>query len=165
MLMTKLFFVFVLKARILGSPHHPYHPHTAGIAATHAILTPLENLPNPQRHSKCLRFSEIDNEEKMAMQEKLTGVKWVRVIDPKDPAPPIKFGAETDIFGNPRVGVMRVKQWKEYEPESKALVDRFEGLYKSLVLDHPEKFTPVPEGNSDRAADGPAVQKRRAWDN
>ena len=165
MLMTKLFFVFVLKARILGSPHHPYHPHTAGIAATHAILTPLENLPNPQRHSKCLRFSEIDNEEKMAMQEKLTGVKWVRVIDSKDPAPPIKFGAETDIFGNPRVGVMRVKQWKEYEPESKALVDRFEGLYKSLVLDHPEKFTPVPEGNSDRAADGPAVQKRRAWDN
>ena len=99
------------------------------------------------------------------MQEKLTGVKWVRVIDPKDPAPPIKFGAETDIFGNPRVGVMRVKQWKEYEPESRALVDRFEGLYKSLVLDHPGKFTPVPEGDSDRAADGPAVQKRRAWDN
>jgi len=163
--MAEFFFSLGFKARILGSPHHPYHPHTAAIAATHAILTPLENLPNPQRHSRCLRFSEIDNEEKMAMQEKLTGVKWVRVIDPKDPAPPIKFGAETDIFGNPRVGVMRVKQWKEYEPESRALVDRFEGLYKSLVLDHPGKFTPVPEGDSDRAADGPAVQKRRAWDN
>jgi hypothetical protein len=100
----------------------------------------------------------------MGHQEKLTGVKWVRVIDPKDPAPPIKFGAETDIFGNPRVGVTRVKQWKEYEPESKVLIDRFEGLYKSLVLDHPEKFTPIPEGNADRAADGPVVQKRRAWD-
>ena len=100
----------------------------------------------------------------MGLQEKLTGVKWVRVIDPKDPAPPIKFGAETDIFGNPRVGVMRVKQWKEYEPESKALVDRFEGLYKSLVLDHPEKFTPVLEDDADRAADSPVVQKRHAWD-
>ena len=100
----------------------------------------------------------------MSLQEKFTGVKWVRVIDPKDPAPPIKFGAETDIFGNPRVGVMRVKQWKEYEPESKALVEKFEGLYKSLVLDHPEKFISVSEGNADHAADGPAVQKRRAWD-
>lgn len=157
-------FFLISKARILGSPHHPNHPHTAGIAATHAILTPLENLPNPQRHSKCLKFSEIDSEEKMQLQEKLTEVKWTRAIDPKDPAPPIKFGAETDIFGNPRVGVMRVKQWKEYEPESKALVDRFEGLYRSLVLDNPEKFTPVPEGDADRTANGPAVQKRRAWD-
>jgi len=59
------------------------------------------------------------------------------------------------------VGVMKVKQWKEYEPESKALVDRFEGMYKSLVLDHPEKFTPIPEGD---AADSSVVQKRRAWD-
>jgi len=100
----------------------------------------------------------------MRLQEKLTGVKWIQVIDPKDPAPPIKFGAETDIWGNPRVGVMRVKQWKEYEAESRSLVDRFEGMYKSLVLDHPEKFTPVPEGDANRATDGPVVQKRRAWD-
>ena len=79
----------------------------------------------------------------MESQEKYTGVKWIREIDPKDPAPPIKFGAEADMYGNPRVGVMRVRQWKEYEPESKALVDRFERMYKSLVLDHPEKFTPL----------------------
>ncbi|KAF9645056.1 hypothetical protein BDM02DRAFT_3120885 [Thelephora ganbajun] len=151
-------------ARFLGSPHHPKDPHIAGIAATHTLLTPIENLPNPQRHSRCLKFSEIDSEQKMLLQEKLTEVKWIRVIDPKDPPPPIKFGAETDIFGNPRVGVMRVKQWKEYEPESRALVERFEGLYKSLVSDHPEKFTPVPEGDFSPAADGPVVQKRRVWD-
>jgi len=90
-------------------------------------------------------------------------VKWIKEIDPKDPAP-IKFGAETDFYGNPRVGVMRVGQWKEYEPESKALVDRFEGMYKSLVLDHPEEFAPGLESSTDRAADGPVVQKRRGWD-
>jgi len=100
----------------------------------------------------------------MRLQEKLTEVKWIRTIDPKDPAPPIKFGAETDIYGSPRVGVTRVKQWKEYEPESRALVDRFEGMYKSLVLDHPEDFTPIPEGDDNHATDGPVVQKRRAWD-
>lgn len=151
------------KARFFGSPHHPVDPHKAGIAATHTILTPLENLPNPQRHSKCLKFNEVDNESKMRLQEKFTGVNWVRVIDPKDPSPPLKFGAETDFFGNPRVGAMRVKQWKEYEPESRALVDRFEGLYKSLVLDHPEKFSPA-EDDSDAtpsAANGPVVQQRR----
>ena len=98
----------------------------------------------------------------MRLQEKLTEVKWVRVIDPKDPPPPIKFGAETDFFGNPRVGVIRVKQWKEYEPESRALVDRFEGLYKSLVLYQPERFTPVPEGP---AAADPVVRQRRTLDN
>ena len=87
-------------------------------------------------------------------------MKWVGETDPRDPAPPIKFGAETDIYGNPRVGVTKVKQWKEYEPESKALIDRFEGLYKSLVLDHPEKFTLIPESSTH----GPIVQKRRAWD-
>ncbi|KAF9779562.1 3-keto sterol reductase [Thelephora terrestris] len=145
-------------ARFLGSPHHPRDPHTAGIAATHTLLTPLENLPNPQRHSKCLKFNEIDNEEKMRLQEKLTEVRWVQVIDPKDPPPPIKFGAQTDCFGNPRVGVTRVKQWKEYEPESRALVDRFEGLYKSLILDHPEKF----RDDAGPAADVPVVQKRRS---
>ena len=96
----------------------------------------------------------------MRLQEKLTGVKWIQAIDPNDPAPPIKFGAETDVWGNPRVGVMRVKQWKEYEAESRALVDRFEGMYKALVLDHPEEFTPATDG----AANGPVVQKRRAWD-
>ena len=100
----------------------------------------------------------------MRLQEKLTEVKWIQAIDPKDPAPPIKFGAETDIFGNPRVGVMRVKQWKEYGPESKVLVDRFEGLYKSLVLDHPEKFAPIPDGDTSRTTNSPVVQKRRAWD-
>jgi len=100
----------------------------------------------------------------MRLQEKFTGVKWVQVIDPKDSAPPIKFGAETDVFGNPRVGVMRVKQWKEYQPESRVLVDRFEGLYKSLVLDHPEKFIPVPEGDTDHTVGDPIVQKRRALD-
>ena len=145
----------------MGSPHHAAHPHTAGIATTHVLLTSLDNLPNPQRHSKCLKFSEVESEEKMRLQEKFTGVKWTAVIDPNDPAPPIKFGAETDFFGNPRVGLMRVKQWKEYEPESKALVDRFEGMYKSLVLDHPEKFTPIPE---DDTGDSSAVQKRRARD-
>ena len=91
-------------------------------------------------------------------------MKWIHEIDPKDPAPPIKFGAETDIYGNPRVGIMRVSQWKEYEPESKALLDRFEGMYKSLVLDHPEKFTQVSENGVDRAADGPILRKRRALD-
>lgn len=124
---------------------------------THTLLTPLENLPNPQHHSKCLKFNEIDNVPKMRLQEKLTEVTWVQEIDPKDPPPPIKFGAETDFFGNPRVGVMRVKQWKEYEPESRVLVDRFEGLYKSLVLDHPEKFASVEEAT---AADGPVVKQR-----
>ena len=127
-------------------------------------MTPLENLPNPQRHSKCLKFSEIENVAKMRLQEKYTDVKWIQEIDPKDPAPPIKFGAETDMYGNPRVGVMRVKQWKEYEPESRALLDGFEGMYKSLVLDHPEKFTPAPESDADHVADGPVVQKRRGWD-
>ena len=144
----------------MGSPHHPAHPHTAGIVATHILLTPLENIPNPQRHSKSLKFSDVESEGKMRLQEKFTGVKWTPVIDPNDPAPPIKFGAETDFFGNPRVGVMRVKQWKEFEPESKALVDRFEGMYKSLVLDHPEKFTSIPEGD----VSGSSIQKRRAWD-
>ena len=144
----------------MGSPHHPLDPYTAGIAATHTLLTPLENLPNPQRHSKCLKFNDVEYEPKMRLQEKLTEVKWIEAIDPKDSPPPIKFGAETDFFGNPRVGVMRVKQWREYEPESRVLFDRFEGLYKSLILDHPEKFAPAEE--SGNAADGPVVQKRRA---
>jgi len=160
---SRLRFLF-FKPRLLGSPHHPITPHTAGIAATHTLLTPLENLPNPQRHSKCLKFSEIHCETSTKEQEEYTEVKWIKEIDPKDSAPPIKFGAETDFYGNPRVGVMRVSQWKEYEPESKALVDRFEGMYKSLVLDHPEKFAPALESGTDRAADGPIIQKRRGWD-
>ena len=149
------------QVRFLGSPHHAVDPSTAGIVVTHTLLTPLENLPNPQRHSKCLKFNEIDNVPKMRLQEKLTGIEWVQTIDPKDPPPPIKFGAETDFFGNPRVGVMRVKQWKEYEQESGELVDRFEGLYKSLVLDHPEEFAQVDEVNSTPVADDPVVQQRR----
>ena len=145
----------------MGSPHHPIDPHKAGIVTTHTLLTPLENLPNPQRHSKHLKFNEIDSVPKMLLQEKLTGVKWGQEIDPKDPPPPIKFGAETDFFGNPRVGVLRVKQWKEYEPESRVLVERFEGLYKSLVLDHPEKFPLVEGAYVGPAAGDPVVQQRR----
>jgi 3-keto steroid reductase len=45
---------------------------------------------------------------------------------------PVRFGAETDRWGNPRVGTSPVKQWKENEAIGELLLERCDRLYREF---------------------------------
>ena len=73
------------------------------------------------------------------MQEvqEVSGVKWTPYPEGnlKAPLPAFRFGSESDWMGTERVGLTRVRQWKEHEEDSKVLIDRCEKLYQSFLRD------------------------------
>ncbi|EPQ59670.1 hypothetical protein GLOTRDRAFT_103653 [Gloeophyllum trabeum ATCC 11539] len=47
--------------------------------------------------------------------------------------PPVKFGSETDRWGNPRIGIQEINKWRDNERDTALLVERCERLYRGLV--------------------------------
>lgn len=45
---------------------------------------------------------------------------------------PVKFGSQTDRWGEAEVGVEDVKMWQDYKGEATKLLERFEELYSGL---------------------------------
>lgn len=49
--------------------------------------------------------------------------------------PPVRFGAETDWWGEERVGTTPVKEWDQHVQEGIELLDNCDSLYKNLLAD------------------------------
>ncbi|KAJ6627352.1 hypothetical protein B0H10DRAFT_2288447 [Mycena sp. CBHHK59/15] len=94
--------------RFFGSPHHTIITSNAAIAAVHLVLVSIS----------FINFSA---------KAGLSG----STASPAEPGP-VRFGAETDRWGNPRVGITPVKEWKENEAQGELLVERCDGLYKDF---------------------------------
>ena len=45
---------------------------------------------------------------------------------------PMRFGSETDRWGNERVGLTPVVEWDEHEQDGRELLDKYEKLYLQL---------------------------------
>ncbi|KAF5346909.1 hypothetical protein D9758_010134 [Tetrapyrgos nigripes] len=45
---------------------------------------------------------------------------------------PVKFAAQTDFWGNPRVGIAEIADWEENQIEAARLVERCDALYKEI---------------------------------
>jgi 3-keto steroid reductase len=46
---------------------------------------------------------------------------------------PVKFGSQTGRWGDGRVGIMKIKEWKKNEAEGANLLRKCEGLYQSFL--------------------------------
>ncbi|KIL67356.1 hypothetical protein M378DRAFT_102521 [Amanita muscaria Koide BX008] len=104
-------------ARFLGSPHHTISPFKAAIPAVHVALAPLifiiylsGVLPTNSHISHTLK-SQSDPERL-----------------------PVRFGAETDWWGNERVGLTPVKEWNKFEKEAECLLERCNTLYETVKV-------------------------------
>jgi 3-keto steroid reductase len=62
--------------------------------------------------------------------------------------PPVRYGAETDRWGNERVGISPVKAWLANEEEGRDLVKKCDALYEKLKKE--EVRGPVSETASER---------------
>lgn len=49
--------------------------------------------------------------------------------------PPVRYGAETDWWGEERVGTTPIKAWDEHVQEGVDLLDHCNILYKELLAD------------------------------
>ena len=101
---------------LLGSRHHTITPSNAAIAAVHLVLVSIS----------FLTFS-TSPPSKQATSE----------TEP----PPVRFGAETDRWGNPQVGITPIPEWKENEVQGEILLEKCEDIFRQLS----EKRKPVLE--------------------
>ncbi|KAK7471222.1 3-keto-steroid reductase [Stygiomarasmius scandens] len=54
------------------------------------------------------------------------------LVDKSNPKAPVKFAAQTDWWGNSRVGVQEVGDWEKNQAEAEKLVQRCEGLCREI---------------------------------
>jgi len=53
-------------------------------------------------------------------------------VDNSNTRAPVKFAAQTDWWGNSRVGVQEVGDWEKNQVEAEKLVQRCEGLCREI---------------------------------
>ncbi|KAF5336916.1 hypothetical protein D9611_002860 [Ephemerocybe angulata] len=111
-------------ARWLGSPNHPISPYKGALAATHLALVPLACLalltsapppPPSSSQSKAKSKASASSEGKGGNSSSKSSKGYPRV-------PPVRFGSETDRWGEERVGLSPVKAWLANEEEGRRLV-------------------------------------------
>lgn len=103
----------------MGSPNHPIDPYKAAISAVHLALVPLP----------FVTFFIVTG----------TTGRWKR--------PPVRFGAETDMWGKSRVGLSEVKQWELHRDDAKDLVKKCDDLIEKFHVyeDEPREIESVSE--------------------
>jgi len=103
-------FVFYLGRIFFGSRHHSITPANASIAAVHLALVSLS----------FITFSALSLSN-TASNGPASGAEG-----------PVRFGAETDRWGNPEVGLTPVKKWKENEAQGELLLEKCDQLYRDI---------------------------------
>jgi len=101
-------------ARLFNSPHHTISPFKAAISAVHVALVPLIFITYL---SGAINSSASSNDSK---HQSGTGGAHVR------------FGAETNWWGDERVGLTPVKEWKRFEKQAEYLLEKCDNLYQEV---------------------------------
>lgn len=121
----------VPQARLCGSPHHPITPFKGAVSAVHLCLVSLSVVP--LYLSSLIRTPTTHQNGHANGHAQINGDVGEADTSPNWLDPPVKFGSETDRWGNPRIGLQEINAWRENERNTAALVDRCERLYRGLV--------------------------------
>ncbi|KAJ7666531.1 hypothetical protein B0H17DRAFT_1089588 [Mycena rosella] len=97
--------------RLLGSRHHAITTANAAIAAVHLVLVSIT-------------FITFSSAPPSNTESK---------TDAPGEGVPLRFGSETDRWGNPEVGIEPVEQWRENAAEGEVLLRRCEDIYRDLL--------------------------------
>jgi len=65
----------------------------------------------------------------------LVPICFIPLLLDNDRSKPVRFGAQTGLWGDERVGVTVVREWETHEEEGVALIERCDNLLKSLKKD------------------------------
>ncbi|CAE6420776.1 unnamed protein product [Rhizoctonia solani] len=122
-LLDKLMFLAFYLARLLGSKHHPIHAYNAAISVVHVALVSLTVLPS-------LSNFGVTREKSGQPPEGASNgsTKTNRAGDYS----PVRYGAETNIFGTEYVGVQPVEGYEEHKEVGRELVARCNRLYNAF---------------------------------
>jgi 3-keto steroid reductase len=108
---------------LLGSKHHPIHAYNAAISVVHVALVSLTVLPS-------LSNFGVTREKSGQPPEGASNgsTKTNRAGDYS----PVRYGAETNIFGTEYVGVQPVEGYEEHKEVGRELVARCNRLYNAF---------------------------------
>ncbi|QRW16274.1 hypothetical protein RhiXN_04275 [Rhizoctonia solani] len=119
-----LHFTFgVGQARLFGSKHHPIQTYKAAISVVHVALVSLAVLPS-------LTTFGATNEKSGQPPEGVSGGNEKR--SRAEDYSPVRYGAETNIFGTGYVGVQPVEGYEEHREVGRELVARCNRLYNAF---------------------------------
>ncbi|KAJ7163812.1 3-keto sterol reductase [Mycena crocata] len=99
---------FYMGRIIFGSRHHPISAMNAAICAVHLVLVSISFITFTSSNGNASGPTSVVE------------------------TTPVKFGAQTDRWGNPQVGITPIQQWKENETHGEMLVERCEKLFRDF---------------------------------
>ncbi|ELU45592.1 UDP-xylose synthase [Rhizoctonia solani AG-1 IA] len=111
------------QARLFGSKHHPIQTYKAAISVVHVALVSLAILPS-------LTTFGATNEKSGQPPEGVSGGNEKR--SRAEDYSPVRYGAETNIFGTEYVGVQPVEGYEEHREVGRELVARCNRLYNAF---------------------------------
>ncbi|CAE6396440.1 unnamed protein product [Rhizoctonia solani] len=121
--LNKIMFLAFYLVRLVGSKHHPIHTYKAAISVVHIALVSLTVLPS-------LSTFGMTREKSRQPPEGVSDgdAKTTRAEDYL----PVRYGAETNIFGTEYVGVQPVEGYEEHQEAGRELVARCNRLYNAF---------------------------------
>lgn len=120
-LLDKLMFLAFYIARLLGSPHHTIHVYKAAVSAVHIALVSLAVLPS-------LMSSGNTKERSGQPPSDAADNSTARESDYQ----PVRYGAETNMWGTEYVGVQPIEGWEEHKEVGRELLARCDRLYEAF---------------------------------
>ncbi|KAJ6567371.1 hypothetical protein DFH09DRAFT_1156773 [Mycena vulgaris] len=111
---------------VFGSRHHPISSANAAVAAVHLILVSISFIT----FSACSLAQKGANGNANGRTNGSANGTNASAFD-AEPVP-VRFGAETDRWGNPQVGTTPVQEWRENKAEGEALLAKCEAIYSDL---------------------------------
>ncbi|KAF8742840.1 3-kesterol reductase, partial [Rhizoctonia solani] len=121
--LDKVMFLAFYLARLFGSKHHPIQTYKAAISVVHVALVSLAILPS-------LTTFGATNEKSGQPPEGVSGGNEKR--SRAEDYSPVRYGAETNIFGTEYVGVQPVEGYEEHREVGRELVARCNRLYNAF---------------------------------
>ena len=100
----------------MNSPHHTIDIYKAAISAVHLSLISLAFFPTFSSRSSKLTTNGTANGNGYAKKTQ-----------------PVRFGSETDRWGNELVGCTPVIEWEEHEEQGRELLGKCDELYQQFL--------------------------------
>ncbi|CAE6465303.1 unnamed protein product [Rhizoctonia solani] len=125
--LDKLMFLAFYIARLLGSKHHPIQAYKAAISAVHVALVSLAILPSL---SASVKTGEKSGQPPEGVSNG-NGHSNGNISRAEDYLP-VRYGAETNLFGTEYVGVQPVEDYEEHREAGRELVAKCNRLYNAF---------------------------------
>ncbi|THH33802.1 hypothetical protein EUX98_g466 [Antrodiella citrinella] len=150
---AKLVYFYVV--RLFGSRNHTINTAAAAISAVHLSLLSIFLIPDKLSTFTHTRFAKRSHRPTLFEDSTYTHSLYatglqtmadVKASEASEKPSPVKFSSEVDRWGNARVGVYTIIDYKQHESDGAFLVDKCESLFQTCrELEAQGKLAELPQ--------------------